>query len=1073
MKMGWCNRWRGIVALALLTGAGPTRAQIPPSTPTGNPETEQPRLVAIRIVRDDGQVLSETPPGITLETGKPLDRWKIAESLRVLYRTGDYADLRAVLTPLPDGMRLDFVVRENLFFNQARIEGLVAPPSDSSAAAAMQLSLGQTYRQTAVNDAVVRLRETLREEGLYQAEVSAETVPHPEAHQMDVVVHIKPGPRARVGSIELKNQTDNRDEEILSRLKMKGGGQITSARLQRGTERIRKFLAKKGHLSGRVAVHRGDYDSAKNTVPIGLEVTEGPRVQVEVTGAKLTKGTLKRLIPIYQEGAVDVDLLEEGKKNLREHLEREGYFDAQVEFKIETHELKAKKSDWRGTEELITYTVERGGRHKLVGIEIQGNHYFNTELLKGRLQIFGGAFGSPGRFSRRLVDSDAQSMLNLYQANGFLDAKVEHQVADDYKGREGDLFIRFTVQEGKQTRVASLAIEGNHAFKEEELLGVIGSTPGQPYSDFSVTTDRDNILALYFNEGFPEASFTAAAERVPAPGAAPKSAADGGGATSPQNEKKEAKEKESKSAFEQADAIRLVYRIQEGPQTRVRRIFFGGYQHTRAGVIRREVHIKVKEPLREGDVVESQRRLYNLGVFNRVTIEPQNPSGTDPDKDIAVLVEEAKRFTVAYGGGFEVQRLASTTNPTGGEVQAAPRGILEVSKLNLTGHADSLSLKLRGSTIEDRALLGYSIPNTFGDPRFSSQATAYTEKTQDINTFTEMRYEGSVQLTDQVTPRTTVLFGYTFRKVLVSNLNSHIAPEQIPLFQQPTLVSQFGVTWFRDTRDNPADASKGSFNSADFSDADTHYGSSASFLRFFFQNSTYYPIKRRFSFARSTRFGILVPYRDTVSLSFPPPAPGACAPGAVAPGPLPTIIPLPERFFGGGGTSLRGFALNQAGPRDACTGFPIGGQAILVLNQEFRFPMHLPFVGTALGGAIFYDGGNVYSRLSRISFRAMLPAPTFALQNPALPPSATNIPICVTNCTNELNYFAHTIGLGVRYKTPVGPIRVDLGYQLNRPSFVIPIPCPTSASSCVPGSLGQQGTRLPGFQIFFNLGSTF
>jgi len=149
---------------------------------------------------------------------------------------------------------------------------------------------------------------------------------------------------------------------------------------------------------------------------------------------------------------------------------------------------------------------------------------------------------------------------------------------------------------------------------------------------------------------------------------------------------------------------------------------------------------------------------------------------------------------------------------------------------------------------------------------------------------------------------------------------------------------------------------------------------------------------------------------------------------------------------------------------------------MLLLNQEFRFPMRLPFFGTSLGGAIFYDGGNVYSRLTRISFRTNLPSPTFALHNPSLPPGSTNVPVCVTNCSNELNYFAHTAGLGFRYKTPVGPIRIDLGYQLNRPLFVIPIPCPPASSGSTPcqaGSLGQQSTRLSGFQIFFNLGSSF
>jgi outer membrane protein insertion porin family len=1071
MKLSRANGWRGIVALALLTGAMLAHAQTPQDASPAVVEKEEPKVAAVRIVKEDGQVLSEAPSGIAVETGKPLDRRKLAEILRALYRTGEYADIKAVLTPITDGVRLDFVVKENLFFNEVSIEGLTSPPSEASATAAMQIALGQTFRQATLNEALDRLRETLREEGLYQAEVSAETVPHPETHQMDIVVRIKSGPRARVGMIQLKNGTEYRDKDILSRLKMKTGTAITSAKLQRGTDRIRKYLVKKGHLSGRASVRRGAYDAAKNTIPLELEVTEGPLVKITVVGAKFSGGELKKLIPVYQEGAVDADLLEEGKRNIRERLERQGYFDADVNYTTETHEGKSTRGGLPATEEIITYKVERGDRHKLVGIEITGNKYFDDDLLRSRLQIFGGAFASAGRFSRRLVESDTQSMRDLYQANGFLDAKVEGHVEDNYKGKEGDVFISFKIDEGKQTRVASLSIEGIHAFKERELLEVIGSTPEQPYSDFGVTTDRDNILAIYFNEGFPDATFSATAEPVSA-GPAPKNAEAGGSPGSPKETgKKEQKEKDSKPAIEQADAVRLVYRIQEGPQTRVRRVLISGYKHTRLGVIRREVHIKVKEPLREGDVVESQRRLYNLGVFNRVTIEPQNPNGTIPEKDIAVLVEEAKRYTLAYGGGFEVQRLASTTSPTGSQIEAAPRGILEISKLNLTGRGDSLSFKLRGSTLQGRALLGYSAPNTFANPHFSFQATAFAEKTRDINTFTEERYEGSVQLTHQVTRLTTLLYRYAFRQVRVSNLK--ILSEEVPLFNQPTLVSQFGVTWFRDSRDNPADASKGSFNSADFSDADTNFGSSASFLRFFFQNSTYYPIKRRFSFARSTRFGVLVPYHDTISLSFPPPTSTQCLPGTPPPASTPTIIPLPERFFAGGGTSLRGFALNQAGPRDVCTGFPVGGQAMLILNQEFRFPMRLPFVGTSLGGAIFYDGGNVYSRLSRISFHSMLPAPTFALQNPALPPGPTNLSVCMTNCTNELNYFAHTVGLGLRYKTPVGPIRIDLGYQLNRPSFVIPIPCPSGNTTCQFGSLGQQGTRLPGFQIFFNLGSSF
>jgi outer membrane protein insertion porin family len=1053
MKASRANGLRGIVIVALLFGAGRSCARASQATgasQASSPVTENGlAVVSIRLVTEDGKVLSSAPSGLSLQAGKPMDRTEVADSLRTLYRTGDYADIRAVETPVEGGVRVDFVVREQLFFNRVVIEGLTQPPTDSSAVAAMQIPLGQPYQRNTVDDGVARLHDALQDEGLYAAQISVETVPHPDTHQMDVIVHLKSGQRARVRDVLLKNGTEYRNAEILSRLKMKPGVPLTSARVQHGTERIRKFLVGKGHLNARAVVHRGEYDAAKNAVPVELDVTEGPRVRITVNGAKFSNGELKKLVPVYQEGAVDVDLLEEGKRNIRERLERQGYFDAEVDYSTTTHEA-TQKGGVKGAEEVITYTIERGDRHKLVGIEITGNHYFSTAVLRSRLQIYGKAFGTRGRFSRRLVEADRDSLQNLYLANGFLEAEVEAQTLDNYGKKEGDLLIRYVIREGQQTRVASLTIEGVHAFKEDILLGVIASTPGQPYSDFNVATDRDNILALYYNEGFPEARFTATTERIGAAGHA--SEAAGGSDNSGEREETRNGGKENGIGSKQfvGDTVHLMYHIEEGPQTRVRRIFVTGYEHTRLGVIRREILVKPNEPLREKDVVDSQRRLYNLGIFNRVTIQPQNPAGTDTNKDVVVLVEEAKRYTIAYGGGFEVQRLASTTNPAGSELQAAVRGIFEISKLNLTGRGDSLSLKLRGSTIEDRALLAYTDPNTFADPHLSFQATAYTERTQDISTFTQERYEGSVQLTDQVTRFTTLAYRYAFRKVAVSNLNSTVSPEEIPLFEQPTLVSQFGITWARDRRDNPADATKGNFNSADFGIADTSIGSSGSFLRFTFQNSTYHPIKRKFTFARAVRIGILEPYHDTVSLSFPPPTTPV------------TLIPLPERFFAGGGTSLRGFALNQAGPRDSA-GFPVGGQALLEFNQEFRFPMRLPYIGTALGGALFYDGGNVYSRLGRITFRAYPPKPIF---NPANPLE------CLYNCTNELNYFSHTVGIGFRYSTPVGPIRIDLGFPINRPQFVAPI-CPSGQPSCLDGSMGFHATRLPGFQIFFNLGSTF
>jgi len=518
---------------------------------------------------------------------------------------------------------------------------------------------------------------------------------------------------------------------------------------------------------------------------------------------------------------------------------------------------------------------------------------------------------------------------------------------------------------------------------------VIGSSKGQPYSEFNVSSDRDNILATYYDQGFSEAQFSADEEKLPpaGPNAGP--------------------------------TVRLAYHITEGRQVRVARVLLGGYEHTRPGVISRQVGIKVGEPLSEGTVVETQRKLYNLGIFSRVSIAPQNPEGEDTEKTIVVMVDEARRYTIAYGLGFEAQRLGNSSSPTSQSVSFAPRGTLELTKANLTGRADSLSFKARASTIQGRALITYIAPNYFASPNFSLQLSGYYETSRDVQTFDSRRAEGSLGLAQKLSSTSSILYRYAYRHVVASNIQ--IAVEEIPLFSQNTEVSEFDVNWIRDRRNSVSDPSRGDFENVDVSMAMKPIGSSANFIRVYLQNSTYHPIGRRLVFARSTRFGIQTPYGNSLS----------------------TDIPLPERFFAGGGTSLRGFGLNQAGPRDPVTGFPIGGQAELIFNQDLRFPMHLPLIGNRLGGAVFYDAGNVFPSIRKISLRISPPAPTFNASNPN---------VCLTNCTNEMAYFSHTVGFEFRYGTPIGPVALDLGYQLNPGQYLIQNggTCPaTTTAACL------------------------
>ncbi len=966
----------------------------------------------VRVVTAAGEVISQNPPTLPVQSGKQYNAEEIRAAVRQLFASGDYADVVVEASENAGAVRLDFVVTRNLFIGVIRLDGIKEPPNDATAYASLRLRIGDPYSEEALNDAVSNLKEALQLDGLYQAEVKADVMPDPPTHHMNINISVVPGSRAKLGAITVQNSTPYTNAELLSHSKLKPGKTFDSQKLQHAEDRVKNYLVKQNFLGARATLHRGTFDPKSDSLPLTFEVAAGPRVKVQVTGAKVPAKELKKRVPIFEEGAVDPDLLNEGKRSLRDYFERQGYFDVAVDYSSSEAESTEKKGPTT-KEQVITYTVDRGRRQRLTGVAFEGNQYFRSDLLKVRLQMQAASFGSRGSFSHTLLDNDVASIRGLYQANGFLGVQVESEIDQNYQGKEGDLFVHVKIQEGAQTLVGKLSIEGESKISEKETMQLIASTPGEPFSDYNVSTDRDNVLALYYDDGFPNAQFTSTVTDI-APGSEQPAAASG---------KPASKTKETKSEVKELPRVALTYHITEGEQVRISDIVIAGYDHTRRRIIAREVQLKAGEPLREGEVIETQRRLYNLGIFDRVYVAPQNPEGANTEKTLDVIVEESKRFTFAYGGGFEVQRLSGSANPAATTLDASPRITLELTDNNLTGRADTLSFKVRASTLQWRGLVSYQKQDWLGNPNLSVQATIFTDKSRDVTTFTSTRYEGSLQLTQKLSRATSLLYRYAYRRVLAADLL--LNPEQVPLFSQPTLVSEFGISVVREHRNNPTDATQGSYNSVDLSIAGKVIGSSANFGRFFFQNSTYYQLFKWLTFARSTQIGIEQTFAGSPAIE----------------------IPLPERFFAGGGNSIRGFGLNEAGPRDPDTGFPIGGDALIVFQQELRFPLKLPKFGTKVGGALFYDAGNVYSGLNRLSLRY---APTSA-----------------ETSTGDLAYFSHTIGFGLRYSTPIGPVRVDFAYQLNPAQFLA---CTISGSSCTGPPTLQ---RLPHFQFFFNLGSVF
>jgi outer membrane protein assembly complex protein YaeT len=480
-----------------------------------------------------------------------------------------------------------------------------------------------------------------------------------------------------------------------------------------------------------------------------------------------------------------------------------------------------------------------------------------------------------------------------------------------------------------------------------------------------------------------------------------------------------------------AHQVELTYVVHEGQQQFVRDILISGLERTRRSLVDSKMLLKAGDPLSPNAMRDAQRGLYDLGVFARVDTAIQDPDGDASDKYVLYDMEEARKYSIATGFGAEFARIGGCTaclESPQGQTGFAPDATLDVSRLNLWGVGQSISFRGRVSTLEQRALINYTAPRVGGNDKLTLSFDVLYDDNKDVRTFTAHREEASVQLSERLSKTITFLYRYTYRHVTVANLA--ISPYLIPLFSQPDRVGEVSWSMIQDRRDDPIDTHKGVYNTLDFSAAPRAFGSELTFGRFLGRNATYHPIGKKLVLARATSFGVVIPTHDA---------------GAAL-----TEIPLAEHFFSGGATSERGFPDLQAGPRDPITGFPLGGTALLMNQIELRFPL----VGDNISGVLFHDMGNVYSTLSSISFRTD------------------------QHGLGDFDYMNHAVGFGIRYRTPIGPVRLDLAYSINPPRFIGfagslsdlltagPMPCMTQPYNCVPQGISH-------FQFFFSIGQTF
>ncbi len=916
------------------------------------------------------------------KTGEPLDHDKIRASLGRLYATGRFATLEVEAQPSQgNSLSLVFVATENYFNGDVNVDGAPAKtnPKAHQLVESSKLDLGDTFSQANVDRSVERMLKVMADNGYYKAAITYSFVPHPLTRQMDIDFHVVPGELARVGQVTIEGEAGIPPDKVRSLTKLKPGSKVKQEHVTRALERLRTKYQKNHHLEAQVSLVDRRYHPDTNRLDYVFKAEEGPTVAITTEGAKISNRELKKLVPVYQENSVDDDLLNEGRRNMRDYLQTKGYFEATVDVERQASPEKDHLN--------IVYKIDPGLRHKLVAVRIEGNKYFDTDTIRERMALQPSSVLLPnGRFSQRLLAADRVAIENLYQSNGFLDVKVTPDLEDDYQSREGQMEILIKIDEGPQTLVNSLQVAGNHSFPPDRLTQLMSEVKGQPYSETNVASDRDAVTYFYYNRGFPNVEFESAATPVPG----------------------------------EPQRMQVVYTITEGEQVFVDQVLVSGREYTRPYVVNREMRIADGDPLSQARMVASQRRLYDLGLFNEVDTAVQNPDGQVPSKDVLFNLQEAKRWTFRYGGGIEFAtgNIPTTSNPQG-STGVSPNGVLEITRLNMFGRDQTLTLRARVGLLVRRGLIGYDAPRLFHRENWRFNATAYYSNEADVNTFTSERLGTTVAAEQKYSRTTTLLYRMSYERQSIDPNSLVIDPTLIPLYSKPVRLAIPSFTYVRDTRDNPIDSTKGSYNIVDLGLATSALGSEANFGKVLLQNSTYYRFKKRWVFARNTQIGILHPYGTNDFLSLP--ASGAVPSEA-------TTVPLTELFFAGGGNSLRGFSINQAGPRDLVTGYPIGGQGLFINNLEIRTPpVPLPFVGDNVGFVFFHDMGNVFDTANHI-ISGML-----RIHQPSI--AACSPPGSTTPC--NFSYNPQAVGVGVRYKTPVGPVRLDVGYNFNPTRYPI------------------------------------
>ncbi|HYU46920.1 MAG TPA: POTRA domain-containing protein [Terriglobales bacterium] len=949
--------------------AGAALAQLAPPGPQAAYEGQN--VSAVSLLANPHRDLAPLRSVITQKAGEPYSQQKVEESAAALQQKGGFEKVQVNLVPEIQGLRLNFVLEPAWYLGVVEFPGVEKRFSYTRLQQVVNLADEDPYDPARISVAESALREFLHKNGYFLSKVHAEPQIDDTHRLVNVNFVVEMGKQARIGSVKVEGPANPESTRLLRAVRslrarlagglLKPGKAYTGERISAATNLMKKTLVRERRLASHIEENAPQYHPDGNRVDVSFQVEVGPVVTVRTTGARLTTvpflagRQMKKLIPIYSEGTIDRDLVDEGQRNLIDYFQKKGFYDVKVNTKFERQPDQI----------LVVYEIDRGKKHKVDHILFGGIHELSEKELLAQVTVKKSHIWSRGSLSQKLLKQSADNIEALYRDRGYEDVKVTSRVID----REPKIDLAFDIEEGPQTLVADLQITGNQNIPYRQLAAPKGFQllPGTPFSSRKLAEDRNGISATYLNRGYLNAEVKVSVDR---------SEAD-------------------------PHRVSVAYAITERQLVRISDVVYLGQKLTRLSLIRKTAQLPAETPMRRGEMLKAESRLYDLNVFDWSSVGPRKPITDQSEEDALVKVHEAKRNEITYGFGFEVSHRGG--NVPGGTVAlpgggppvglggnriapsqatfASPRGLVEFNRRNLRGLGETASASLLMSRLDQRVLLTYSQP-FFAGSRWSSLSSFSVERTSENPLFTAGLGDLSFQVERQISQKknTRLQLRYDFNRTTLSHL---LVPDLVLDRDRHVRLSTLSGSLIRDTRDKPLDAHHGMYSTLNLSLTPAALGSSATFAKLFAQYAYYKPV-HSIVFANSIRIGMAKSFAQS-------------------------FVPTSQLFFSGGGTSLRSFPINEAGPQrvvpfcnvlkaqPACVNVtvPVGGRELFILNSEVRFPLRIM---NNLGGVVFYDGGNVYSAV---------------------------------NFGNFLNNYTNTVGFGLRYSTPIGPIRFDIGHNLN------------------------------------------